>query len=151
MKNIFEKYRTDKNILGYIPLYVDSFEKYRQSIKLFLEIGVWQGESLKSWRDYFPNAHIIGVEIDSKAVKIEKNESRISVEIGDSTNANFVNRLVKKYGSFDIILDDGSHRSVDMRKSFKLFWPHTNLVYCIEDLHTQYPLNCVPKGGRYGS
>ena len=147
MKNIFDKYNTDKKTHGYIEIYADNFEKYRNSVKTFLEIGVHEGESLKAWRDYFPNAHIVGAEMHLPSIKI-RNEPRITIEHGDATKNEFAQRLFKRYGNFDIVLDDGSHRSTDIRKSFQLFWSHTKLIYCIEDLGTQYPQNEFPKRNR---
>jgi len=142
LKKIFEKYDTDKKTHGYIPLYEDAFKKHRSTVKRFVEIGVHRGESLRAWRDYFPNAHIIGIEINPKSVDDAlKNEPRITLEIGDATDTGFVRKLINKYKNFDIVLDDGSHKSTDMRKSFNLLWPVTNLIYCIEDLTTQYPKN----------
>lgn len=148
IENTFKPYDTDKKSHGYLKFYEDAFGKYREKVRSFLEIGVHQGESLKAWRDYFPNAKIVGAEIrNPKNVKI-KNESRISVEFGDATNENFIEQLIGKYKSFDIVLDDGSHMSNDMRKTFNLLWNHTNMIYCIEDLGTQYEHLDFPGRGR---
>ena len=80
-------------------------------------------------------------------VKIN-NEPRITVEFGDATDEKFVKKILDKYGSFDVVLDDGSHKSVDMRLALQLFWKHTNMVYCIEDLGTQYEKNYFEMTGR---
>ena len=152
IEKIFDKYKehTGKFSLGYIPFYKDNFEEYRNEVKKFCEIGIARGQSLEIWRDYFPNAEIVGIDINSSAIKIN-NMDRIHIEIGDATNDEFLNDFFTKYGNFDIVLDDGSHKSNDMRKSFDRFWPHTKLIYCIEDLVTQYPNNCFPTGGRRGT
>ncbi len=150
MKDVFRKYKTDKKSLGYIPFYYDSFEKYRQSVTRMLEIGVYRGESLRAWSEFFPNAKIVGAEINSQQRwTVNPETPRVTVEIGDATDPKFIDKLIEKYHDFDIVLDDGSHNSIDMRKSFKLLWPHTKLVYCIEDLGTQYPNNHFKGHGKY--
>jgi hypothetical protein len=130
------KYTTDKmQSKDYLNSYCFHFDKFREKIKTFLEIGVLRGESLVMWADYFPNANIIGV--DTRTSYVPSND-RIKVEIGDATNADFIKFITNKYGMFDIVLDDGSHYSSHMRRSFNLLYPFTNYLYCIEDLGTQY-------------
>jgi uncharacterized NAD-dependent epimerase/dehydratase family protein len=63
--DIFTGYDTDK---GYhhtyeIP-YQRELESRRKDVKGVLEIGIYHGGSLKAWRDYFPNATVVGMDID---------------------------------------------------------------------------------------
>ena len=48
--------------------------------------------------------------------------------------------IVRKYGAPDIVIDDGSHYSDHVRKSFLFLYPllRPGGIYCIEDLHTSY-------------
>lgn len=87
------------------------------------------------WADYFPNATILGLDINSNYRPSREN---IKVEIGDATDPRFIASILKKYGSPDIVLDDGSHLASQMRKSFDLLFSSTKMIYCIEDLGTQY-------------
>lgn len=70
-----------------------------------LESGVFQGASLFSWREYFPNARITGVDIQD----IRKEEfKRDDIE--------FVLSDIKEYipdRKFDFIIEDGSHSNLD--------------------------------------
>ena len=63
---IGKKYPSSKNISGFIQLY----EKYFTSLKNLkiniLEIGIENGDSLRIWREFFPNANICGIDIDKK-------------------------------------------------------------------------------------
>ena len=58
------------------------------------------------WRDYFPNAEIVVVDINAKAVS----GPRLRFEQGDQSDPVFLQALIEKYGPFDIVIDDGSHR-----------------------------------------
>ena len=77
------KYGTDKGgnhlLAGetchqYTPTYYKLLEPYRYNIKSVLEIGVNYGPSLRMWRDFFPNAHIIGLDSNAECLF---NEERI--------------------------------------------------------------------------
>ena len=70
------------------------------------------GASLRMWRDYFPNAEIIGLYIDAGAIF---SEERITCYQCDQTSqdsvSDFVNMAKLTLGSVDIILDDGLHET----------------------------------------
>jgi hypothetical protein len=129
-------YPTGKYGGGYYPDYCFHFDPVRNKIKTILEIGVDKGGSMEMWKDYFPNAVVIGVDIYK--VGYTPSDPRVHLEVGDATNPQFVSCLIEKYQTFDIVLDDGSHKASQMKKSFDLFWPATIFIYCIEDLLTQY-------------
>jgi hypothetical protein len=131
-------YRTDKYSMGYYPDYCFHFDRVRLEIKVILEIGVYRGASLELWRDYFPNAVIVGVDSFLGKANYESSDPRICVERGDVTDPKLINYLVGKYGGFDIVIDDGSHLASQMKQSFSLLWPYTKMIYCIDDLGTQY-------------
>lgn len=136
-ENIFLNYNTDKvRVGGYHEAYEKSFFEIRNEVKLLFEIGVYQGGSLHGFNDYFPNALIVGIDIDPR---IKINDKRIITEIGDATNCSFIEGLLHKYGQPDIVIDDGSHFSKDIKNSFSILYPQTKICYVIEDLATQYP------------
>lgn len=104
MRECFDKHLPTKNGHNYLPLYERHFEKKRFDVKRVVEIGVEAGTSLRLWKDYFPNAEIIGFDIDP-ACKIHE-EDRIQVIIGDQTSTADLDRIP---GNADIIIDDGWH------------------------------------------
>ena len=59
--------------------YCEKYEKYLPFNRLepltFLEIGVLDGESLATWREYYPNATIIGIDINPDCKKYEDVET----------------------------------------------------------------------------
>src|SRR5579863_6369835 len=82
LTHIFQHYGTDK--VGYAPVYELFLRPYRQKIRKVIEVGIgtlipnahssmvgWgaphyrPGGSLRSWRDYFPRASIIGLDVQS--------------------------------------------------------------------------------------
>ena len=133
---IGKKYPSSKNISGFIQLY----EKYFTSLKNLkiniLEIGIENGDSLRIWREFFPNANICGIDIDKKNFKIEN----VDILQGDQSNQLFLKSVIDKYKNFDIIIDDGSHQSKHIITSFKFLFPflNDNGIYVVEDLQTSY-------------
>lgn len=109
-----------------------------------LEIGIGGyddpsagGNSLRLWRDYFPNGKIVGLDIYDKS---GLRGDRIVTVQGDQSDATFLEGLAATYGPFDIVIDDGSHVVPHVRQSFLSLFPHVkdDGWYVIEDLHTSY-------------
>ncbi|MHA1342372.1 MAG: hypothetical protein ACTSQG_00165 [Promethearchaeota archaeon] len=134
-KQIFEKYDTDKAI-NYSKAYNNHLTPIRKDIKLIFEIGVNRGGSVRAWKEFFPNALIVGIDIDPQTYF---EEERIRIEIGSGTDKDFMTALIKKYGEPDIIIDDGSHFSSDIKASFALLYDSVKTCYIIEDYGTQFP------------
>lgn len=135
---IYNKYDTDKNkhFHNYTRQYDTLLKDFRDKPIKYLEIGVFNGGSIKAFREAFTIAKcILGLDIDNKCKKYEDAENNIFIEIGDATDCNFIQTISKKYGSFDIILDDGSHINRDVIKSFELLFPLLNDdgLYIVED------------------
>lgn len=103
-----------------------------------LELGVKEGRSLRMWKDYFPNATIVGVDLSYKRYI---NESRIQVVSGDQRDAETIQRAVELAGGpLDLICDDGSHYADGQVGALTLLWPHLapDGIYMIDDVHTSY-------------
>ena len=134
--SIFEKYDTDKT-LTYSQAYEESFTPMRDEVKLVFEVGVNRGGSVRAWKEYFPNALIVGIDIGSHTY-FEDPDNRIKIEIGNGTSKEFMENLVRKYGRPDIVIDDGSHMSSDIKATYAIMAGHTNICYVMEDLGTQF-------------
>ena len=135
---IFNKYDTDKNthFHNYTRQYNTLLNDFRDKPIKYLEIGVFNGGSVKAFRETFKKSTcILGLDIDNRCKIYEDIENNIFIEIGNATDRNFVEQITKKYGSFDIILDDGSHTNKDVIKSFELLFPllNDNGLYIVED------------------
>ncbi len=136
LKEIGKKYPTSKNRTGFIPIYEHFLDSLREKEINILEIGVENGYSLKLWREYFTKAKICGIDINKKDFSIDN----VEIFCGDQSDYNFLSKVVKKYGKFDIIIDDGSHLSKHIISSFNYLFDHLNEdgLYIIEDLQTSY-------------
>lgn len=137
------EYKTDKvdqyhTFLG--DRYTDIYYKYLNHLRdqefNFLEIGVRDGQSAKMWSKFFPKAKIIGVDINPKCKQYES--ENIEIHIGSQEDVEFLNKLVTKYGSFKVILDDGSHINSMTMKSFNTLQDYVQEFYIIEDLRNSY-------------
>ena len=130
--------------------YLDAYELFfgrlaNTEIDL-LEIGVESGGSLKMWHEFFPKAKITGIDIDKECRKFAC--ERIEIITGDQGDRGFIEEFAKDK-SFDIVIDDGSHKVEHQRSCFKRLWNTVKSggFYVVEDLHTSY----WPKwGGKYG-
>lgn len=139
MKNLVsigKNYPSNKNKSGFLLIYENYFKKLRLKKINILEIGIDKGDSLRIWRDYFPNANICGVDIKKKNFKIKG----VDFFIGDQSNNFFLKTVIDKYKFFDIIIDDGSHLCKHIISSFNFLYPYLNNsgLYIIEDLQTSY-------------
>lgn len=137
LEELARKHGTDKAGHGYMPHYERHFEKFRNETFNLLEIGVHKGASLRMWKEYFPNAQIHGIDKNPAAKEFE--EDRIYIQIGDQANIQFLN-CAGANPSFEIIIDDGSHKWEHQIKSFQTLFPvlADGGLYVIEDLHTSY-------------
>jgi demethylmacrocin O-methyltransferase len=136
-----ESYKTDKLEHGYIKIYEKYFESIKDKNLKVLELGIADGKSLLMWSDYFKNSTVIGIDIHKIDIKEKKlDRHNIKVHQGSQSDDKFINEIIKEYGNFDIIIDDGSHLRKDVIKSFHLLFPHLNNdgLYVVEDMQTSY-------------
>jgi hypothetical protein len=103
------RHRTDKFIRHYYtPVYFLEIPKPLK-VRRVLEIGILQGHSLRMWRDFFPFAQVIGIDVDPATMM--KDEDRITTYVADQAKSGEIPALLEKIGGdkFDLIVDDGSH------------------------------------------
>ena len=124
----------------YLGSYEKYFSKYREKDIRVLEIGVFDGGSLKMWADYFGDkSHIVGMDIDKRCASLSESP-QIDIFIGDQSDPMKLKELVDKYGGFDIIIDDGSHINSHQIKTFQYLFDYLREggTYLVEDVHTSY-------------
>ena len=125
----------------YFKEYDRILDAHRNKPVRLLEIGIQNGGSLEIWSKYFPNAQkLVGCDIDPKCAGLRFEDSRIAVVVEDA-NSDAAQAVVLGHApAFDVIIDDGSHRSRDIVKSFARYFPKLadDGVFIVEDLHCSY-------------
>jgi hypothetical protein len=125
----------------YIPFYEAELRRYLESQRpvVLLEIGVMNGGSLELWRKLLPpQSRVVGMDIDERCRVLQLSDG-IELHIGDATQRTFVDTALGET-RFDIIIDDGSHRSIDIIATFENLFGRLKPggSYIVEDLHTSY-------------
>lgn len=143
LESIFARHKgkvTDK-WKSYLREYDRLLAPWRDKPVRILEIGIQNGGSLEVWADYFPNAQrLIGCDINPACASLTYSDRRIQVFVGDA-NTDEIERAIREASpAFDIILDDGSHTSGDIVRSFARYFPMLvpGGLYVAEDLHCSY-------------
>lgn len=105
-----------------------------------LEIGVMDGLSVRMWREYYPDAEIIGIDIKDMS-HMHNSDWQVPESVKLLTLDGTKAKDMKPLGMFDIIIDDGSHYMSQQKKSFELlYYSQLNKdgIYILEDLWTSY-------------
>ena len=121
--------------------YEQLLKAYRSQKVRILEIGIQNGGSLEIWAKYFPHAErIVGCDIDPKCSALSYADERISVVVGDANNTCSANKIFEISENFDIIIDDGSHESGDIIRTFARYFERLKPggIFVVEDLHCSY-------------
>lgn len=146
MKSLIDLYKEHQGKVSdkwfiYLVEYDRIFSDFRMRPVRMLEIGIQNGGSLEIWSKYFPNAQaIIGCDINPGCVKLTYDDARIKVVVGDANTDSAERVIFGHSANFDLIIDDGSHTSSDIVKSFARYFPYLNDggLFVAEDLHCSY-------------
>lgn len=141
LSTYFQENRTNSinKWIHYFEIYEFWFKEYKNKPIVILEIGVFQGGSLKMWRSYFgENAKIFGIDINPECKQFETENTKIF--IGSQEDPEFLNSIKKQLPKIDILIDDGGHYMNQQITSFETLYGHIKEdgVYLCEDLHTSY-------------
>ena len=140
MRELFEKH-TGKAVdkwSSYIDIYDKLLQPYLNRPVNILEIGISNGGSLDIWTEIFQEGKVVGIDIDEKCGELVYDNPRISVVIGDVNDP--ATKKAVEDTTYDIIIDDGSHATSDVIKTFANYYPllGDNSLYIVEDLHSSY-------------
>lgn len=103
--------KTDKESRhNYLTVYEKLFSPIKETVKTVLEIGIDKGGSIELWRQYFLQAEITGIELQPDTVFLQEDRLHLSF----NTNAYTMQTVDSLQGSFDILIDDGSHILQDL-------------------------------------
>lgn len=143
---------TDKSSLGhnYTEVYDLVFAPMRKQPIKFLEIGIFNGDSIRLWNEYFEHkdTQLYFLDIAQNAIqlcgRIDLNQAsldRAHCYSCDQANKQQLLAFCKQSGGqFDVIIDDGGHTMEQQITSFAVLFPYVKSggVYIVEDLHTSY-------------
>lgn len=135
---------------SYTDIYSQLFDHCRYHIRAVFECGIGTnnpdlpssmgvngvpGASLRVWRDYFPNAMIVGADIDKNCLF---KADRILTYHMDQTDPESVHAAMKGR-QFDLIIDDGLHEFHAGLAFYQVAINHLRHggVYVIEDVTRQ--------------
>lgn len=131
------RHGTDKSSMThhYLNTYEHYLKDWRDKEFTLLEIGVAAGNSMKMWKEYFPNAKVYGIDTNPDCAGYVD-----GVRIGSQTDPAFLDSLLAEIGAPDLIIDDGSHVGADMEWSFRYLFPKMKPggLYVVEDAATLY-------------
>jgi hypothetical protein len=161
MENLTElsnRFGSDKGTVGpgpgfgghrYTRFYEAYLEDYRDRDFSLVEIGLgvkgdrWDakivqgrntgGASVKMWREYFRRARIYGLDVNECTYL---DDERTRTFVADQGNVEDLAKFVSAVPSFDVVIDDGSHRPDHQQISLDHLFPRLSSggLYFIEDL-----------------
>lgn len=160
LSEIAKSHPTDKDFTHnyYDAVYESVLNSIRENVKLVCEIGIggfWNemgwvhGNSLKVWKEYFPNAEILGLDIQRYEIE---NSPRIRTDWLDQSKKNLVVEYSSKLKDYDLIIDDGSHNIYDQQITLACFFKclKPGGIYILEDLHSSIEVNDLEKAKFWG-
>lgn len=134
LQEIGLKHGTDKATTHF---YMDNYEKHLSSWRdkefTLLELGVAGGSSIRTWREYFPNAHVFGIDNNPDC-------AGEGIFIGSVTDETFMQSVLDQIGEVSILIEDSSHIGWDMIKIFEFMFPKIKSggYFFLEDTHVIY-------------
>ncbi|MBR5969137.1 MAG: hypothetical protein IK016_02190 [Lachnospiraceae bacterium] len=120
--------------------YLNKYEFYLRHLKeqtfTLLELGIFNGSSLRMWEEFFPNARIIGVDIDERCASMGGDRTKVIID-----DLSLIDTLesLKSYTP-SVIIDDASHVWSHQIKSLCTLFPvlpHGG-IFIMEDLETSF-------------
>jgi trans-aconitate methyltransferase len=118
----------------YTRYYAAIFRPIRERVTRVFELGIFGGSSLRLWREYFPNATIVGADIDPGMVSAARGERIVTIQCDETDKASV--RELWDVERYDIMIDDALHTYEDNVRFFG--WSRHMLrpggIYIMEDL-----------------
>lgn len=127
---------------SYFSIYEKWLCAYRHQPVAMLEIGVQNGGSLEIWSEFFGDGFLfLGCDINPAVGNLKYQDPRIKLVVGDASDQKTRNEIIGIHpAGFDIIIDDGSHRSLDTISNFVNYFSllKPGGVFIVEDMHCAY-------------
>jgi hypothetical protein len=145
--------KTDKRASGLAGTYADLFKGWRDRPVRVMEVGVEHGGLLWLWAELFPHpdSSFLGVDLRRPGPEVEL-PPNARVEVCNQNDAAGLARLAAEHGPFELIVDDGSHFSLETRATFAALFEHVRTpggCYVIEDWAVGYWHDRADRDPRY--
>lgn len=103
----------------------------REAVHLMMEVGVADGSSLLAWREIFPNAWCVGMDIHQSD---KARGDRIEFHLGDQRVQSDCDRVAAGR-LFDFVVEDATHRLEDTLLTLLYLWKYVRPggVYVVEE------------------
>lgn len=163
LDELAQRFGTDKggaeNLLNpdrpphdYATIYTLLFEARRFEVSRVLECGIGssnsriigfmgesaqEGASLRVWRDYFPRAEIVGLDIDLECLFEEDRITTFQVDQLEPESIKRFDKALSPDTLFDVVIDDGLHTFSAATTLLSSLWHRVapGGVWVIEDVH----------------
>lgn len=125
----------------YFEAYAGIFAGRRDQPLRILELGVHSGASLLIWRDYLPNATVVGLDIEPEPAALRGQPRIHFIQASQDDTAALDRAMALAGGLFDVIIDDASHIGYLTKRSIQHAFPRLLAprgVYVIEDFGTAF-------------
>lgn len=133
-----QEFGTDKSskVHNYLNKYEFFLNRWKDADINILELGVFEGSSLKMWGTYFSNAIVYGIDIMAKCVRYEGENRKVLIR--DLSDENELDALGDIRPA--IIIDDASHFWSHQIKALYHLLPRLQNggIYILEDLGTSF-------------
>lgn len=105
----------------------------RSMVKLMMEVGITDGSSMKAWRDIFPAATVVGIDIEPCHAR-HLGLDRMEFHIGDQRKREDCERAAAGR-QFDFILEDALHQLDATLLTLFWLWPFVKPggIYVVEE------------------
>lgn len=137
LTSLSNKYDCDKSTVhNYMDYYEIFFKEFKDDSFNLFEIGIDVGKSYNVWKEYFNNANIFGMDLDTNFI-----DDRGQVFKGDQSNINDLSKISNNFKTAKIIIDDGSHVPDHQLMCFEYLFKHIledGGYYVIEDIECSY-------------
>lgn len=103
-------------------------------VKLMMEVGVADGSSLLAWRDIFPNALCVGLDIHHSDKASDPHDPRLEFHLGDQRSRADCERSAAGR-QFDLIVEDATHCLANTMLTLFWLWPFVKPggLYVVEE------------------
>lgn len=141
LASLAEKYYTDKHFGHdyFNQLYEFEFSKIKETARKIVELGVYEGQSINIWREYFKNAKIIGIDCELYRARIDNNDrvELFDIRVGVN-NDELLKKFSEDHNDIDLFIDDGSHTMKDQQIVLGIIFKSIKSggMFILEDLHT---------------